>query len=136
MLDQIFGENQFRSEVVWKRTFAHGNVGRNFGNIADSIFFYTPTEEYTWNQLHLEFDADYINQRFSYTDPDGRRWQSVTLRNPGKRPNLHYPYTASNGVTYQPHPNGWSCDIDRMRQYDKAGRLHFPTKTGGQLRLK
>jgi hypothetical protein len=44
--------------------------------------------------------------------------------------------TASNGITYQPHPNGWSCDIERMRKYDCEGRLHFPSKPGGQLRLK
>ena len=57
MLDQIFGEQQFRSEIVWKRTFAHGNVGRNFGNISDSIFFYTGGPKYTWNQLYQAADA-------------------------------------------------------------------------------
>ncbi len=106
MLDQIFGENQFQNEIIWKRTHAHGNIGRRYGVVNDSIFFYTKNSDYTWNQVHTEFEDDYVNQRFSYSDPDARRWQSVTLRNPGKRPNLHYPYTASNGVTYMPHPNG------------------------------
>jgi site-specific DNA-methyltransferase (adenine-specific) len=136
MLDQIFGENVFQNEIVWKRTHAHGNIGRRYGVVSDSIFFYTKNSDYTWNQVHTEFEGDYVNRRFSYSDPDGRRWQSVTLRNPGKRPNLHYAYTASNGVTYMPHPNGWSCDLERMKQYDREGRLHFPTKSGGQLRLK
>jgi len=45
-------------------------------------------------------------------------------------------YTASNGVTYQPHPNGWSCDLERLQRYDREGRLHFPTKDTGALRLK
>jgi hypothetical protein len=31
-----------------------------------------------------------------------RAMRSVTLRNPGVRPNLHFPCTASNGVIYQP----------------------------------
>jgi site-specific DNA-methyltransferase (adenine-specific) len=136
MLDQIFSENQFQNEIVWKRTHAHGNIGRRYGVVSDSILFYTKNSDYTWNQVHTEFENDYVNHRFSYSDPDGRRWQSVTLRNPGKRPNLHYPYTASNSVTYMPHPNGWSCDLERMKQYDREGRLHFPTKPGGQLRLK
>jgi site-specific DNA-methyltransferase (adenine-specific) len=104
--------------------------------VNDTIFFYTNGDNYTWNQPHSEFTSEYVEQRFNSTDPDGRRWQSVTLRNPGKRPNLHYPYTASNGVTYMPHPNGWSCDLERMQKYDREGRLHFPTKSGGQLRLK
>jgi len=136
MLDQIFDEELFQNEIIWKRTHAHGNAGRRFGAVNDTIFFYTNGDNYTWNQPHSEFTSEYVEQRFNSTDPDGRRWQSVTLRNPGKRPNLHYPYTASNGVTYMPHPNGWSCDLERMQKYDREGRLHFPTKSGGQLRLK
>ena len=65
-----------------------------------------------------------------------RRWRSVTLRSPNPRPNLHYLYTASNGVTYTPHRNGWSCDLTRMNTYDVENRLHFPTKPTGALRLK
>ncbi len=136
MLDQIFGENAFRCEIVWKRTFAHGNVGRNYGNIADSIFFYTASGDYAWNQLFTQLTDEEIEAKYPYLDPDGRRWQSVTLRNPGVRPNLHFPYTASNGVTYQPHPNGWSCNLERLQKYDAEGRLHFPSKPDGALRLK
>lgn len=135
MLDQILGENQFRSELVWKRTFAHGNVGKNYGNIADSIFFYVGSKQYTWNQQYVQLTEE--EKAAKYPNIEGkRRWQSVTLRNPGRRPNLHYPYKASNGVTYQPHPNGWSCDLTRMQKYDRENRLHFPKKVDGALRLK
>ncbi len=136
MLDGLFGENNFRCEIIWKRTFAHGNVGRNYGNIADSIVFYTGSEDYTWNQQWEQLTPEEIEEKYPNKDPNGRLWQSVTLRNPGVRPNLHYPYKASNGVTYQPHPNGWSCNLERMKKYDAEGRLHFPTKEDGALRLK
>ena len=65
MLDQIFGENQFQNEIVWKRTHAHGNIGRRYGVVSDSIFFYTKNSDYTWNQVHTEFEDDYVNHRFS-----------------------------------------------------------------------
>ncbi len=136
MLDQILGENNFQNEIVWKRTHAHGNAGRSFGAITDSIFYYVGSSEYTWNPIFGNFEPGYIEQRFNYRDVDGRRWQSVTLRNPSPRPNLHYAFRAKNGTTYQPHPNGWSCDRVRMEQYDNQNRLHYPTKVGGQLRLK
>jgi site-specific DNA-methyltransferase (adenine-specific) len=136
MLDQILGENNFQNEIIWKRTHAHGNAGRRFGIVTDSIFYYVGSGDYTWNPTHGEFAPDYIKKRFNYRDADGRRWQSVTLRNPSSRPNLHYSYHARNGVTYQPHPNGWSCDTIRMEQYDIENRLHYPLKQGGQLRLK
>ncbi len=136
LMDTIFGPNNYRNEIIWKRTFAHGNVGRNFGSITDIIFWYTKTDQYAWNQNYCSLTEEEIQKKYPNTDPDGRRWQSVTLRNPGPRPNLHFPFTASNGITYQPHPNGWSCNLDRLQKYDKEKRLHFPSKTNGALRLK
>ena len=136
MLDGIFGAIRFGNEIVWKRTFAHGNVGRNYGSISDKLFWYHKGEQYTWNQPYKQLTSKEIEEKYSNVDPDGRRWQSVTLRNPGPRPNLHFPYTAKNSVTYQPHPNGWSCNLERMQKYDREGRLHFPSKPGGALRLK
>lgn len=136
LLDAVFGPLQFLNAITWKRTQRHGNVSRNFGSICDTILVYTKTEDFTWNQQYTPFSATYVDDKFNFRDPDGRSWQSVTLRNPGVRPNLHYPYTASNGMTYQPHPNGWSCDRTRMEQYDREGRLHFPAKASGALRLK
>lgn len=136
IMDALFGPVSFMNEITWKRTQSHGNVSRNYGAICDLLLVYTKSGDYTWNQQYTPFSKEYIDQKFFGKDSDGRRWQSVTLRNPGVRPNLHYPFKASNGMTYQPHPNGWSCDPERMNKYDKERRLHFPTKVGGQLRLK
>ena len=136
VLDAVFGGENYRSEIVWKRTFAHGNVSRGYGDVTDTIFFYTKSDKYLWNQTFTQMNEDKARRVYSQTDADGRKWQSVTLRNPGLRPNLHYPYTASNGTTYLPHPNGWSCNIERMQRYDEEGRLHYPAKEGGALRLK
>ena len=136
LLDAIFGHRLFLNEITWKRTFSHGNVGKNFGSIFDCIFVYTKSQDYNWNQLYTPFPPEYIENTFKYIDVDGRRWQSVTLRNPGSRPNLHFPYTASNGITYMPHRNGWSCNRERLEKYDREGRLHFPKDPKGALRLK
>jgi site-specific DNA-methyltransferase (adenine-specific) len=136
LLDAIFEPQNYRNEITWKRTFAHGNVGRNYGSIADVIFFYTKSDQYVWNQPFATLLEEEMANKYPYTDPDGRRWQSVTLRNPGVRPNLHFPFTASNGITYYPHPNGWSCNLERLQQYDRENRLHFPSRPNGALRLK
>jgi adenine specific DNA methylase Mod len=64
MLDQIMGEDNFQSEIIWKRTTSHGNVGRNFGALTDSIFFYTASKSYTWNQQYRPLSPEYIAQRF------------------------------------------------------------------------
>jgi site-specific DNA-methyltransferase (adenine-specific) len=136
LMDSVFSPMCFLNEITWKRTHSHGNVGRNYGSICDIILAYTKTQGYVWNQVYAAFPPEYVEATFKYRDPDGRRWQSVTLRNPGVRPNLRFPYTASNGITYQPHPNGWSCNLERLQQYDREGRLHFPARPNGALRLK
>lgn len=136
MLDSIFRPQNFRSEIIWKRTHSHGDPKRNFGAVTDSILFYTKSSEYMFNPQYRPFTAEYAARRFTGKDADGRRWQSVTLRSPQPRENLRYDYRASNGKTYPPHRNGWSCELERMKQYDRQGRLHFPAKPGGQLRLK
>ncbi|CAN5666186.1 hypothetical protein BH24ACI5_BH24ACI5_17100 [soil metagenome] len=136
LMDAVFGPQHFRNEIVWKRTGAHGNVSGAFGDVTDTLLFYGKGLKPTWNQIYVPLSEELIESKFGAPDATGRRWQSVTLRNPGVRPNLHYPYKASNGVTYEPHPNGWSCNLARMQKYDLEGRLHFPAKAGGQLRLK
>lgn len=135
LMDSVFEPVNFLNEITWKRTHSHGNVGRNFGSICDTLLVYTKTQNYTWNQQYRPLSEEHIAS-YKFRDPDGRRWRSENMRNPGPRPNLHYPYTASNGITYQPHPNGWICDEERMRKLDAEGRLHFPTKPTGRLRLK
>lgn len=136
LLDAVFGPANFRSEIVWKRSTSHGNVGRNYGSLTDRMLFYAKGRNYIWRQQFAELGKEYVSFKFSNVDADGRRWQSVSLRNPGIRPNLQYPYTASNGRIYHPHPNGWAVGRERMQGYDREGRLHFPARADGQLRLK
>jgi site-specific DNA-methyltransferase (adenine-specific) len=136
VLDAVFGPVCFLNEITWKRSTSHGNVGRNFGSLTDTILVFVKGPDYTWNQQHRPYSDEYVADKFAGHDSNGRRWQSVTLRNPGPRPNLRYPYTALNGVTYQPHPNGWAWEEARLRKADEDGRLHYPAKVTGQLRLK
>jgi len=113
MMDAVFSPLRFSNEIVWKRTFAHGNVTTSYGDVTDTILYYTKSAHRVWNQPFTQLSPEAIVLKYPKSDPDGRHWQSVTLRNPGVRPNLHYPYRASNGITYMPHPNGWSCNPER-----------------------
>lgn len=135
MLDQILGENNFENEIVWKRYSAHSN-SKGYGAVHDVIFYYGGGEALTFNREFEAYDPQYIEERFRFKDPDGRRWAEQNLNNPGVRPNLQYPFTAKNGVTYACPDNGWKFTRERMAALDAAGRLHYPKKEGGRLRLK
>jgi DNA modification methylase len=40
MLDQIFGENNFTNEIIWKRQSAHSDATLKFPTVTESLFFY------------------------------------------------------------------------------------------------
>lgn len=132
ILDDIFGSENRRTEIAWKRTSSHGNVSKNFGEIWESIYFYAKNpNQYVWNQQYIPFEETYIKAHFNGIDPDGRRYTTSDLTNPGLRPNLRYEYKG-----FKPHHNGWKFTIDRMRQLDAEGRLYFPDNPEGKIRLK
>ena len=131
MLDQIFGENNFINEIVWKRTHAHGDSKRKFANISDSIFLYGGSSDYTFNPIYIPYSEEYTEKYYNQIDETGRRYQLVSLRSPNPRPNLVYDYKG-----FKPHKNGWAVSRELMEKLDKEGRLHFPRNKDGAIREK
>lgn len=136
VLDSIFDPRNFRGEIVWRRYGAHNDVKKNYAAVHDSILFYAKSPAATFTTQYLEHDPEYVERAYRHKDPDGRRWQSQNLASPNPRPNLTYPYTALNQETYEPHPNGWKVSPERMLELDQQGRLVYPSKPTGRLRVK
>ena len=65
MLDTIFGHDNFRNEIIWKRTSAH-NSARRCGPIHDVIFLYSASSKYVWNQQHQAYDKDYVDKFYKH----------------------------------------------------------------------
>jgi site-specific DNA-methyltransferase (adenine-specific) len=131
LMDAIFGVRNFRNEIIWKRTSSHGNVSVGYGDVTDSIFFYSRADKPTWNQIYIPYSQKHLDTKFTYKEADGRVFTTSDLRNPGVRPNLMYDYKG-----YKPHPNGWAISREKMEQYDREGRLWFPSDPNGRIRLK
>ena len=131
MLDQVLGENNFQGEIIWKRTTAHNDAKRQWGALHDSVFFYTGSDQYVFNQQFGAYDEAYLKSKYRYQDPDGRRYRLDNLRSPQPRPNLTYDYKG-----FKPHPNGWAVSMERMEELDGQERLRFPSKPGGRIELK
>src|SRR5271157_4122770 len=74
MLDQIFGENNFQNEIVWRRTKAH-NDPKRYGANHDTVFFYSGSNKWTWNRLYTSYTQDYLDQNYRYREEDGRRFR-------------------------------------------------------------
>jgi site-specific DNA-methyltransferase (adenine-specific) len=136
LCDAILGKDNFRNEITWKRTSGHNDARNQFGDVCDILLFYSKTDEAIFNVQYVPYSQEYIDTFYVHSDPDGRKWRRGDLRSPNPRPNLTYDYTASNGRTYKPHPNGWAMSLEKMKELDKKGRLHFPKKEDGRIQLK
>ncbi|MCK4623789.1 MAG: hypothetical protein KAV00_00625 [Phycisphaerae bacterium] len=79
MLDQIFGENKFQNEIVWRRTTAHADT-HGFGHIHDIIFRYSNGVKPTFNVELKPYPQDYIDKYFIYEDEHvatrGKHWRA------------------------------------------------------------
>ena len=122
MLDEIFGEDNFKNEIIWKRSTAHSDA-QFYGNNFDCIYFYIKSQErYTFNTTYQPYDEEYL-ARFKQRDPDGRKWDSGNLTAKGLQGG-GYDYE------YKGYRSIWRMPLETMKRLDEQGRLHI-TKNGG-----
>jgi len=125
IMDEIFGEGNFRNEIVWKRTSAHSDSGK-LGINCEFIFYYTNSDNYTWNELYEYYSEKHL-KRFRNKDEDGRLWTDGPITAKGlKGSGYTYEYKGIKGY--------WRCPISTMERLDKENRLHFTNKGG--IRVK
>jgi DNA modification methylase len=132
MLDQIFGENNFQCEIIWRRTTAKGLAFKGFPKNNDSIFYYGGGGAITFNRPYNPYDADNLDEKtagkYSLRDPDGRLYQLTDLTNPNPdRPNLTYEFLGVKKV--------WRWTKERMQSAYEEGIVIQPSP-GAVPRLK
>jgi adenine specific DNA methylase Mod len=128
ILDGIFGAENYRNEISWKRSQPKSHTIINFPNCRDIIFRYSKTEQAKFFKVYGEYDPAYIEKFYRFTDDDGRVYQLADLTNPNKnRPNLTYEFLGVRRV--------WRWTEDRMKKaYDDG--LIYQSKSGAVPRLK
>lgn len=127
LMDEIFGEQNFINEIIWKRTFSHSDVGqgaKHLGRLHDVIFLYSKSEEYVMNTVYTPYTDEYIKNFYKYQDADGRRYRLVSLLGPGGASKGN-PYYEVMGVTRY-----WAFSKESMQKMIDAG-LIVQTKEGG-----
>jgi DNA modification methylase len=86
ILDEVFGQDNFVNQVIWKRTFSHGDMGqgaKHLGRLHDTIFIYRKSANVKMNTVYTPYSEKYVNDFYKYTDEDGRKYRLVSLLGPG-----------------------------------------------------
>lgn len=127
VLDTIFGVQNFRNEIVWKRANPKSHGSRNFPTSTDTILRYSKTGTYVFYQPYEEHNPDYVESAYRLKDEHGH-YQLLPLLNPNdNRPNLTYEFL---GVT-----RVWRWTHERMQKAYEDG-LIVQARPGGVPRYK
>jgi site-specific DNA-methyltransferase (adenine-specific) len=126
LLDAVFGPEQFRTEITWKRTNTH-NDSKTWSKVADKIFFYSRGKSFTWNTPREAYGEGYLSTKYTHDDGDGRGlYRLDNMVSPNARPNMMYEWMGF------PSPAlGWRYQRDTMQNLHDEGRIHYPTKVDG-----
>jgi len=147
LMDAVFGPANFLSEIIWKRTHAHGS-SRRFAPVHDTILYYAKSASYVWTDPKVQHDPEYIKKHFTCQDETGRSFQPISLTGAGVRhgESGH----AWHGVNPTDVGRHWALPHDvlaklgveggtlqeKLDALDAAGRIYWPKTKGGTPRLK
>ena len=129
LLDQIFGENNFQNEIVWKRADAHNDAkqgARHYGRVQDSIFFYTGGDKPTFNTIYKPLPESTVEKWYRHVEPEtGRRYNldNLTASKPGGDTLYEF-----HGVK-PPQGRYWAYSKEKMEKMFQEGRIVI-TQTG------
>ncbi len=132
LLDAVFGAENFRNEIVWKRTSAHSDHkqgAKHFGRVTDTILFYAQSEEQCFKVQFTPYDEGYIERDYRRTDADGRRYRLSDLSGPGGAAKGN-PFYEVMGVARH-----WRYSQERMAELIAQGRI-VQTRPGAVPQLK
>jgi DNA modification methylase len=122
VLDAVFGGENFKTEIVWKRSSAHsdGKQGRRqHGRIHDVIFYYSKVNGLqTWNPLYTSYDKEYLDGFYRHIEPEtGRKYRLDNLAGPGGAAKGNPQYEVM-GVT-----RFWRYSREKMDLLMRQGRV-------------
>lgn len=127
LLDMIFGVQNFRNEIIWKRSNPKSHITINLSNSTDSILRYSKSSNSLFHQPYEAHNPEYLANSYTHEDYNGR-YQLLPLLNPNDdRPNLTYEFM---GVT-----RVWRWTKDRMQKALEDG-LIVQVKPGSAPRYK
>lgn len=150
MLDECFGTNCFRSEIVWKRTTAH-NSAKRYGPVHDLIFYYTSTPDgFAWNPVYQAYDEKYVQSKYRHVDAKGRLYRLSDMTGAGTRQGdsglewRGYNPTSIGRHWQPPSYCYWKYEqitgkdlaqlplMERLDELDRVGLIQWPKKAGGR----
>lgn len=131
IMDEIFDEQKFQSEIIWKKTTAPKEQASTFANIHDTIFLYSKSNKPFFSSQYIPFREEYIAETYKYIEKEtGRKYGSFDLTQEGEGPSRRF------GSKFLKPPSGkhWIWSQENIGEAMKKGLIIFTGK--GTPRVK
>jgi adenine specific DNA methylase Mod len=123
VLDEIFGEKYFESQIIWQRVTSHSDK-KGFGLNHDMILMYAKGDSFVWKPQYTPHDETYIKSHYTQFDEQGRRfrWDNATAAGPG-------PARRFFGKIIEPPPGThWRWSQENIDKLISEGRIELTSK--------
>jgi DNA modification methylase len=121
VLDGVFGKENYRNEISWKRSSAHSDTKQGMkrcGKIRDVIFWYTKDNKYTWNSQFTPYSPEYLESEYRHVDENGRNYKEMDLTAAKPGGDTQYEWRVKRrGVAGQ----RWEADVTDEYRSPQAG---------------
>jgi adenine-specific DNA-methyltransferase len=131
--DEIFGESNFVTRLVWRRRKTQANLAKNIAPVHDFILVYARSAP-DLKFYRVPFSEEFIKKSFSNPDNDPRGlYQTGPLARPANSTNKEYELKMPNGrkITAK-----WSCSQSTFDELVRDNRLVIPRDGEGMPRKK
>lgn len=126
LMDSIFGNGNFRNEIIWQRTRVAKRQSTYFGKTHDTILLYTKSDAAPFNPQFLEHPESYKKSHYNCIEPGSeRRYGLWDFTQKGSGPSRKF----GNIELAPPAGKHWIWSQERIDEAMAEGRIVF-TKTG------
>ncbi|MCF6249205.1 MAG: site-specific DNA-methyltransferase [Desulfobacula sp.] len=122
VIDEVFGVDNFKNHITWKRSTPRGNSNKRYPELTDYLLFYTKGTKNIWNSQYGEYRKEYIEKYYNYIDEKtGKNFQPTSLLGHlGVNPVYEW-----RGIS-----KPWRYPIHRLEELDKEGMIYWPKNDG------
>ena len=120
LLDEIFGEGNFKNDIVWRSTASHNDSNKSYSSVSDHIYFYSKSDSSTYNVQYKPYSEEYIDSEWQKL-PSGRYYKSENMLDPQLKMQAY----DFHGTTAR-----WRTTIDKFEELWNAPQTEVPNSHG------
>ena len=133
LCEEVFGDNNFVANIVWKHTQQSKNDEIHFSRQYNHTLLYAKNKTSLHRFYFERTEEDNKNYSNPDNDPKGM-WRSGDVRSPSYRKTLCYDIISPNGNVISAPANGWRWSEESIKEKIASGEIKFKEDESGIIR--